>query len=119
MALPGPAQSKFREINRHDRGRGVYFECPSGHFLENHYPALWQQWLAALPRGSERGAVHRSPLLAAGAVGPPLVVNSAHLTPRGARVVLTWQRRCSAAGESLPPTPETLNACGIGAISVV
>jgi hypothetical protein len=29
-----PAQSKLGEINRHDGGRGVYFEDPSGHLLE-------------------------------------------------------------------------------------
>lgn len=29
-----PAQSRAGEINRHDGGRGVYFEDPSGHLLE-------------------------------------------------------------------------------------
>jgi catechol 2,3-dioxygenase-like lactoylglutathione lyase family enzyme len=29
-----PAQKMPGEINRHDGGRGVYFEDPSGHFLE-------------------------------------------------------------------------------------
>jgi catechol 2,3-dioxygenase-like lactoylglutathione lyase family enzyme len=29
-----PAQNKLGEINRHDGGRGVYFEDPSGHLLE-------------------------------------------------------------------------------------
>jgi catechol 2,3-dioxygenase-like lactoylglutathione lyase family enzyme len=29
-----PAQTKAGEINRHDGGRGVYFEDPSGHLLE-------------------------------------------------------------------------------------
>jgi catechol 2,3-dioxygenase-like lactoylglutathione lyase family enzyme len=29
-----PARSKPGEINRHDGGRGVYFEDPSGHMLE-------------------------------------------------------------------------------------
>jgi catechol 2,3-dioxygenase-like lactoylglutathione lyase family enzyme len=29
-----PAQMKAAEINRHDGGRGVYFEDPSGHLLE-------------------------------------------------------------------------------------
>src|SRR5262245_10474945 len=29
-----PARTKAGEINRHDGGRGVYFEDPSGHLLE-------------------------------------------------------------------------------------
>jgi catechol 2,3-dioxygenase-like lactoylglutathione lyase family enzyme len=29
-----PGQHKAGEINRHDGGRGVYFEDPSGHLLE-------------------------------------------------------------------------------------
>jgi catechol 2,3-dioxygenase-like lactoylglutathione lyase family enzyme len=29
-----PAQRRTGEINRHDGGRGVYFEDPSGHLLE-------------------------------------------------------------------------------------
>ena len=29
-----PAQTSEGEINRHDGGRGVYFEDPSGHLLE-------------------------------------------------------------------------------------
>lgn len=29
-----PAQLREGEINTHDRGRGVYFEDPSGHLLE-------------------------------------------------------------------------------------
>jgi catechol 2,3-dioxygenase-like lactoylglutathione lyase family enzyme len=29
-----PAQAKPGEINRHDGGRGIYFEDPSGHLLE-------------------------------------------------------------------------------------
>lgn len=29
-----PARKKPGEINQHDGGRGVYFEDPSGHFLE-------------------------------------------------------------------------------------
>lgn len=29
-----PSQSRAGEINRHDGGRGVYFEDPSGHLLE-------------------------------------------------------------------------------------
>jgi catechol 2,3-dioxygenase-like lactoylglutathione lyase family enzyme len=29
-----PARTKTGEINRHDDGRGVYFEDPSGHLLE-------------------------------------------------------------------------------------
>lgn len=29
-----PGQSRAGEINRHDGGRGVYFEDPSGHLLE-------------------------------------------------------------------------------------
>jgi catechol 2,3-dioxygenase-like lactoylglutathione lyase family enzyme len=29
-----PRKSQKGEINRHDGGRGVYFEEPSGHFLE-------------------------------------------------------------------------------------
>src|SRR6266508_2957811 len=29
-----PGRSRKGEINRHDGGRGVYFEGPSGHFLE-------------------------------------------------------------------------------------
>lgn len=29
-----PMRSKPGEINRHDGGRGVYFEDPNGHFLE-------------------------------------------------------------------------------------
>jgi catechol 2,3-dioxygenase-like lactoylglutathione lyase family enzyme len=29
-----PGQSRQGEINRHDGGRGVYFEDPSGHLLE-------------------------------------------------------------------------------------
>jgi catechol 2,3-dioxygenase-like lactoylglutathione lyase family enzyme len=29
-----PAQTKTGEINRHDGGRGIYFEDPSGHLLE-------------------------------------------------------------------------------------
>jgi catechol 2,3-dioxygenase-like lactoylglutathione lyase family enzyme len=29
-----PAQTKPDEINRHDGGRGVYFEDPDGHLLE-------------------------------------------------------------------------------------
>ena len=29
-----PGQTRHREINRHDGGRGVYFEDPSGHLLE-------------------------------------------------------------------------------------
>jgi catechol 2,3-dioxygenase-like lactoylglutathione lyase family enzyme len=29
-----PGQRKAGEINRHDGGRGVYFEDPSGHLLE-------------------------------------------------------------------------------------
>jgi catechol 2,3-dioxygenase-like lactoylglutathione lyase family enzyme len=29
-----PARTKVQEINRHDGGRGVYFEDPSGHLLE-------------------------------------------------------------------------------------
>ncbi len=29
-----PGRSRKGEINRHDGGRGVYFEDPSGHFLE-------------------------------------------------------------------------------------
>jgi catechol 2,3-dioxygenase-like lactoylglutathione lyase family enzyme len=29
-----PARTKAGEINRHDDGRGVYFEDPSGHLLE-------------------------------------------------------------------------------------
>jgi catechol 2,3-dioxygenase-like lactoylglutathione lyase family enzyme len=29
-----PARTKASEINRHDNGRGVYFEDPSGHLLE-------------------------------------------------------------------------------------
>jgi catechol 2,3-dioxygenase-like lactoylglutathione lyase family enzyme len=29
-----PAQSRAGEINRHDGGRGVYFEDPNGHLLE-------------------------------------------------------------------------------------
>jgi catechol 2,3-dioxygenase-like lactoylglutathione lyase family enzyme len=29
-----PRKSQKGEINRHDGGRGVYFEDPSGHFLE-------------------------------------------------------------------------------------
>jgi catechol 2,3-dioxygenase-like lactoylglutathione lyase family enzyme len=29
-----PARSKPGEINRHDGGRGVYFEAPDGHLLE-------------------------------------------------------------------------------------
>lgn len=29
-----PGQSRQGEINRHDSGRGVYFEDPSGHLLE-------------------------------------------------------------------------------------
>jgi catechol 2,3-dioxygenase-like lactoylglutathione lyase family enzyme len=29
-----PAQTKAGEINRHDGGRGTYFEDPSGHLLE-------------------------------------------------------------------------------------
>jgi catechol 2,3-dioxygenase-like lactoylglutathione lyase family enzyme len=29
-----PARSKPGEINRHDGGRGFYFEDPDGHFLE-------------------------------------------------------------------------------------
>ncbi|MEO5586107.1 MAG: VOC family protein [Novosphingobium sp.] len=29
-----PARSKPSEINRHDGGRGVYFEDPDGHLLE-------------------------------------------------------------------------------------
>jgi catechol 2,3-dioxygenase-like lactoylglutathione lyase family enzyme len=29
-----PGQTKANEINRHDGGRGVYFEDPDGHLLE-------------------------------------------------------------------------------------
>ncbi len=29
-----PARSKPNEINRHDGGRGLYFEAPDGHLLE-------------------------------------------------------------------------------------
>jgi len=29
-----PGQTKANEINRHDGGRGVYFEDPEGHLLE-------------------------------------------------------------------------------------
>ena len=29
-----PAKSRKSEINRHDAGRGVYFDDPSGHLLE-------------------------------------------------------------------------------------
>ena len=29
-----PARTKKGEINRHDGGRGVYFEDPNGHLLE-------------------------------------------------------------------------------------
>jgi len=29
-----PAQTKAGAINRHDGGRGIYFEDPSGHLLE-------------------------------------------------------------------------------------
>jgi hypothetical protein len=29
-----PGRAKLREINRHDGGRGLYFEDPSGHLLE-------------------------------------------------------------------------------------
>ena len=29
-----PGKGEKGKINRHDRGRGVYFEEPSGHFLE-------------------------------------------------------------------------------------
>ena len=29
-----PAQTKENEINRHDGGRGMYFEDPNGHLLE-------------------------------------------------------------------------------------
>lgn len=29
-----PARKRPNEINRHDGGRGLYFEEPSGHFLE-------------------------------------------------------------------------------------
>ncbi|MDG2004528.1 MAG: VOC family protein [Novosphingobium sp.] len=29
-----PARQKEAEINRHDGGRGVYFEAPDGHLLE-------------------------------------------------------------------------------------
>jgi catechol 2,3-dioxygenase-like lactoylglutathione lyase family enzyme len=29
-----PAQTKAGEINRHDGGRGLYFEDPNGHLLE-------------------------------------------------------------------------------------
>ena len=29
-----PARTKAGEINRHDGGRGVYFEHPDGHLLE-------------------------------------------------------------------------------------
>ncbi len=29
-----PGHSRQGEINRHDGGRGVYFEDPSGHLLE-------------------------------------------------------------------------------------
>jgi catechol 2,3-dioxygenase-like lactoylglutathione lyase family enzyme len=29
-----PARTKQGEINRHDGGRGVYFEAPDGHLLE-------------------------------------------------------------------------------------
>jgi len=37
QALPywaDPARSRKAEINRHDGGRGVYFEDPNGHLLE-------------------------------------------------------------------------------------
>jgi catechol 2,3-dioxygenase-like lactoylglutathione lyase family enzyme len=30
----GPGEINRREINRHDGGRGVYFEDPNGHLLE-------------------------------------------------------------------------------------
>src|SRR5215467_11760760 len=37
-----PAQAKAGEINRHDGGRGVYFEDPSGHLLKIiTRPKIW------------------------------------------------------------------------------
>ena len=53
-----PARKQQGEINRHDGGRGVYFEDPNGHLLEAHHPPVRQRRMESMkPAGSRQHGV--------------------------------------------------------------
>ena len=53
-----PGQTKANEINRHDGGRGVYFEDPEGHLFGGHHATVWQRRLE--PMSSARFPFRRA-----------------------------------------------------------
>lgn len=50
-----PGQQQEGKINRHDGGRGVYFEDPNGHLLRDHHPSLRQRRLESVSAATESG----------------------------------------------------------------
>ena len=81
-----PARKQQGEINRHDGGRGVYFEDPNGHLLEAHHPL----------RTAAADGIHETGRLASAwrAHDPFINMNGCSRTSRRFNVAPRNEQRC-------------------------